>query len=124
VLHRIAKVRSKFQALGKAIFPLGLWLIFFGFEVSMSSEFWLTTLASVVSMAMLYLVTRGERWLYAIGVTLGLVIEVGLGQIARMQHWENASLFGVPFWLPLVWGVGFVAIRSIGNFIVETIEPR
>jgi hypothetical protein len=78
-----------------------------------------TTAAAIVfSLGILYRREPGELTLFALGVSLGLVIEVGLGMIFRMQHWDNASLWGVPVWLPIIWGFGFVAIRRIGNAVV------
>ncbi|MFZ2619400.1 MAG: hypothetical protein WAX89_00815 [Alphaproteobacteria bacterium] len=59
-----------------------------------------------------------EWLLFAIGLTIGLVVEVGLGLFFRTQFWQYASLFGVPYWLPVVWGYGFVVMRRLGNEIV------
>ncbi|MBI1308875.1 MAG: hypothetical protein GC129_03310 [Proteobacteria bacterium] len=62
---------------------------------------------------------RRELLLLAVGIALGLFVEVVLGLWFRTQHWQYASLFGVPYWLPLVWGYGFVVMRRVGNLIVE-----
>jgi hypothetical protein len=94
------------------------WIAFFIVEVLWHNEIALTAVAILTSALLFMEYESGEVHLYAFGVALGLVIEVGLGQIARLQHWENASLFGIPYWLPLIWGFGFVAIRRIGNIIV------
>ena len=60
---------------------------------------------------------KNEWLLFLIGSILGFIIEVVLGLIHRMQFWGQGSLFGVPIWLPIVWGCGFVFIRRIGNLI-------
>ena len=57
---------------------------------------------------------KSELKLFFLGLALGFIIEVGLGLIARQQYWDNASLMGVPVWLPLIWGIGFVAITRVG----------
>src|SRR3989304_8063467 len=58
---------------------------------------------------------KNEWTLFFIGMILGFFIEVVLGLYYRMQYWENARLLGVPIWLPIVWGYGFVFIRRVGN---------
>jgi len=94
------------------------WVGFFVVQVTWNSEIGLTAVVCLLTLVLLWRRERGEGVLYAIGVALGLVIEVGLGMVFRMQHWSNASLAGVPYWLPLIWGFGFVAMRRIGNAVV------
>ena len=60
----------------------------------------------------------GEWKLFLIGVIAGFIAEVGGDVIYQMQYWVQGSLFGVPLWLPLLWGYGFVFIRRIGNNIL------
>ena len=43
---------------------------------------------------------KNELRLIALGIVIGLFIEVISGFLYRMQYWENDSLFGVPTWLP------------------------
>lgn len=77
---------------------------------------------SVVVLAVLFLVLhreRGEITLFIIGVILGIVLEVGGDMIYKLQYWEHGSFFGIPYWLPLMWGYAFVFIRRIGNHIVK-----
>ena len=62
---------------------------------------------------------KNEWVLFLIGCLVGFIIEVVLGKVYRMQYWQQDSLFGVPLWLPLLWGYGFVFIRRIGNLIVK-----
>lgn len=100
------------------------WVVFFIFQVMLKDEIFLTFLSILFSIFLLTRRVRGELILFAIGVSLGLIIEVGLGLVSRSQHWENASLFGVPYWLPVIWGYGFVAMRRIGNIVVELAGGR
>ena len=62
---------------------------------------------------------KGELKLFFIGLIIGFFIEVVLGLIYRMQYWQDSTLFGVPIWLPLVWGYAFVFIRRIGDSIIK-----
>lgn len=95
------------------------WILFFVAQVYILDEVILTILAIALSSLLFWRYERNEYRLYLLGVTVGLTIEVGLGQIARTQHWTHASLYGVPYWLPLAWGYGFVVMRRIGNVVVR-----
>ncbi len=70
-----------------------------------------------ISLAIRY--HEGEWTLFFIGLIIGFVVEVLSGLVFRMQHWENASLFGIPIWLPIFWGYGFIFIYRIGNLVVR-----
>ena len=95
------------------------WIVFFVFQVTVKDEALLTLLSILFSVLLLIKRVPGELTLFAVGLAMGLIIEVGLGLVSRSQHWENASLLGVPYWLPIIWGYGFVALRRIGNIIVQ-----
>jgi len=62
---------------------------------------------------------KNEIKLFTIGIFLGIIMEIGGDLIFKMQYWDNASFFGIPIWLPLLWGYAFVFIRRIGNHIVH-----
>ena len=101
------------------VIPFVLYVSFFVFQVmAQPSELTLTGVIVLLTI-FTFLVHRnkGEYTLFIVGLITGFVIEVGLGLIARQQNWENASLWGVPFWLPVVWGLGFVVITRIGCYI-------
>jgi hypothetical protein len=95
------------------------WVAFFLLQVLVLREIPLTLAALTLCVLLFIRRESGEVHLFAVGVFLALVIEVGLGLVARSQHWEHASLLGVPYWLPLIWGYGFVVIRRAGNLIVR-----
>ncbi len=59
----------------------------------------------------------GEVKLLLIGTALGAFLEIGLRVFGFQQVWTRASLFGVPYWLPLIWGLGFVLITRLGIYI-------
>jgi hypothetical protein len=94
------------------------WIIFFIAQVFILVELPLTILSIAFSLLLLTKREKGEVMLYFVGFATGLIIEVGLGLIARTQYWEYASFFGVPYWLPFIWGYGFVIMRRVGNSIV------
>lgn len=100
------------------------WIVFFVAQVAIVNELPLTLLAVVFCLLLLWRREKGEGILFFLGLLTGLIIEVGLGLIARTQLWEYASFFGVPYWLPLIWGYGFVIMRRIGNGIVHFAQEQ
>lgn len=60
---------------------------------------------------------RNELWLFVCGFAVGCIIEIGLRILGYQQNWAQASLFGVPYWLPIAWGVGFVLITRFGMYL-------
>ena len=73
-------------------------------------------LAAIVLTCLLWY-NKHEATLFFIGVAVGAFIEIGLGSVQTEQFWEQASLFGVPYWLPLAWGLGFVTITRLGSVV-------
>ena len=85
-----------------------------------NSELYTTIFAIPVIILTLYLdYHKKEILLFFVGVIFGFILELGSDLILQLQFWENASLFGIPYWLPLFWGLCFIIIRRIGNKIVE-----
>ncbi len=85
------------------------------------TELSLTAFIVAVSCAMFFIREhRREPWLFAIGVVVGAVVEIGLRIFGYQQVWTSASLFGVPYWLPIAWGVGFVLITRLGILVRGT----
>lgn len=94
-------------------------IIFFIFQVFAKPSEVILTITIIVITLVTFRIHKNKReeWLFLLGFLLGMVIEVALGFQDRLQHWENASLGGVPYWLPLVWGYGFVMITRIGILV-------
>jgi uncharacterized membrane protein len=67
---------------------------------------------------------RREWLLFVVGSLLGLTFEIGGDAIYKLQSWSEGSLFGIPAWLPLFWGLGFVFFRRFGNVLVGLAESR
>lgn len=91
----------------------------FIFLVSQSSgrfsELALTAFIVVVSFLIFLLKDhKNEKYLFIIGILVGSFIEIGLRILGYQQTWTEASLFGVPYWLPIAWGLGFVLITRFG----------
>ncbi len=81
-------------------------------------ELGLTLLIAGVGSLLFYWDDRvGERVLFLIGTVLGFIVEIGFRLLGYQQVWVDASLLGVPYWLPLAWGVGFVLITRLGVYV-------
>lgn len=77
----------------------------------------LTLTAFIICVSFLIFMVRdhkNEPYLFLYGMLTGIVVEIGLRYLGYQQVWTNASLFGVPYWLPIVWGIGFVLITRFG----------
>ena len=105
------KANAFFQAV-QLFFVL---VIFFFTQNELIVALWILFLTA----AAFYLEYHKNEWkLFLAGIIIGTIIEIGGDAIAKMQFWDDASFFGIPLWLPLIWGYGFIFIRRIGNRIV------
>lgn len=62
---------------------------------------------------------KGEWGLFFTGIIVGIALELGGDLIFPLQSWESGLFFGIPLWLPILWGYAFVFIRRIGKLIVK-----
>ena len=96
--------------------PIIASLLFLVFQSSRRfSELALT--AFVIAVTLLIFVMKdhkNERYLFITGILVGSFIEIGFRILGYQQTWADASLFGIPYWLPIVWGIGFVLITRYG----------
>lgn len=94
-------------------------ILFFLFQAGGTlSEFALSCFIIGISSLLFFWSNRiDEIYLFGIGVGTGFFLEVGFRFLGYQQVWVEASLFGIPFWLPLAWGMGFVLVTRIGVFV-------
>lgn len=102
--------------LKELIFILAGLIIFWVFKNEM-----LTTISVLVILLIYFKIkyVKGEWALFFFGTVLGMVLEIGGDLVLKLQYWEQASFFGIPLWLPLLWGFAFVFMRRVGNIIVD-----
>ncbi|MBR9677499.1 hypothetical protein GOV04_05130 [Candidatus Woesearchaeota archaeon] len=81
----------------------------------------LVSISLMVLLGVVFFFHREPReWIvFLVGLVLGVLLEVGSDQILKLQYWSEGMLLGVPLWLPLLWGLGFILIRRLGNSIVK-----
>jgi hypothetical protein len=99
--------------------PVLALMLFFALQARGSmSELGLTFFIAGVSSLLFNWHSRiAEVYLYGIGTAVGIFIEIGFRFLGYQQTWTDASLFGIPFWLPLAWGMGFVLITRFGMYV-------
>jgi hypothetical protein len=79
------------------------------------------TLLIVILIILTFLVEyhKKEFLLFFIGAFLGAVVEIGGNYLYKFQYSLSGSFFGIPLWMPLLWGYAFVFMRRIGNIVVK-----
>ena len=99
--------------------PAGAAFLFLAFEsTGAMTELSLTAFIIAVACTMFFVRShKHEPLLFLIGIGAGIVVELGLRIFGYQQVWQSASLFGIPFWLPIAWGVGFVLITRLGMLV-------
>ncbi len=94
--------------------------VFFAAEVLFHGNEYIPLL--LVVLYSLYILRNVKRekvilYLYAIGFSLGLIIELLLTGIDRVQVWSSAGILPIPLWLPFAWGVGAVTFYTLGKVL-------
>lgn len=62
---------------------------------------------------------KSEWRIFVLGSAIGFLMELMGIYFYKLQYWNEASLFGMPLWLPILWGIGFIYIRRIGNLVIK-----
>jgi len=60
---------------------------------------------------------KSEYFIFAYGIFIGTIVEVIGTQVSGYQSFANPNFGGIPLWLPLAWGYGFVAMQRIGRVL-------
>jgi uncharacterized membrane protein len=105
--------------------PAAVAFLFLAFE-STGSMTELSLTAFIIAVTFIMFLVREhkhEPLLFFIGLVVGAIVEIGLRVFGYQQVWAQASLFGVPLWLPIAWGVGFVLITRVG-LLVRGVHSR
>jgi hypothetical protein len=100
--------------------PFVGFILFFIFQAKGKIGEVILTSAIIFLTAVTLLVSyHDNEWLlFLVGLSFGILIEIGLRYFGYQQVWERASFFGVPYWLPIIWGFGFIIITRLGIFIL------
>ena len=94
------------------------------FGILLSYLFWQNNfllLAIYLILTVVLILWRGDNTEFAIfayGIIIGGIVEIIGTEVSGYQSFTNPNFFGVPIWLPIVWGYGFVAMKRVG-FILK-----
>ena len=94
------------------------------FGILLSYLFWqsnvlLFIIYFVLTLGLIYFhKDKTELVVFIYGILIGTIVEVIGTQISGYQSFTKPDFGGIPMWLPIVWGYGFVAMKRIG-FVLE-----
>lgn len=63
-----------------------------------------------------------EVWIFLYGIVAGFIIETIGTHISGYQSFAQPDVWGIPYWLIVTWGYGFILMKRVG-FIIATGSP-
>ncbi|MBD3361563.1 hypothetical protein GF358_02095, partial [Candidatus Woesearchaeota archaeon] len=97
----------------KQVWPFIIGLIFLWFVKNEILIFAALIIVILITFKIEY--SKNEFYWLIIGIIFGILLELGGDYFYKLQTWSSGMLFGIPIWLPLLWGYVFVIVRRIGN---------
>ena len=105
-MNRLSKV---FIETLPIFFGIFLWYLFGQNNVLLFTIYLILTLGLIYSHK-----DKTEFVIFAYGILIGAIVEVVGTQISGYQSFVKPDFGGIPMWIPIVWGYGFVAMKRIG----------
>lgn len=65
---------------------------------------------------------KTELWIFAYGLVAGFIVETIGTQISGYQIFTKPDVWGIPYWLIVSWGFGFILMKRI-SLIIATGSP-
>ena len=65
---------------------------------------------------------KSEAWIFVYGIIAGFIIETIGTQVSGYQSFTNPDVWGIPYWLMVSWGYGFILMKRI-SLIIATGSP-
>lgn len=62
---------------------------------------------------------KSELVIFFYGVLVGLLVETVGTSVSGYQSFAEPDFAGIPVWLPIVWGYGFIAMKRIGVILKD-----
>jgi hypothetical protein len=96
-----------------------VWIGFLLFQTVVQKEK-IVAFVALVSSATVVLISESiifDTALFSFGAFGGFLTEKVLVS-SNEQKWQHATFFGLPLWLPLVWGIGAVSLVRLGDMLV------
>lgn len=99
------------------------------FGILLSYFFWesnMLLLVIYVTTIVLLIVSgedkKVESWILVYGMFVGFMIETIGTNISGYQNFTNPDILGIPYWLVVAWGYGFVLMKRV-SLIIATGTP-
>lgn len=81
-------------------------------------NYWLLGMYLVISLVLIWWhKDHTEYAIFGYGILIGLLVEIVGTEVSGYQSFTKPDFLGIPIWLPVAWGYGFVAMRRIGDII-------
>ncbi|MEK6837384.1 MAG: hypothetical protein AABX69_01925 [Nanoarchaeota archaeon] len=78
-----------------------------------------TIFVGMVTALLLFTYQKGDIFALIYGTILGFLLEVFEIKVAGFHSFSNPDVLGMPFWMPIAWGYGFVLMKRIGIIIYK-----
>ncbi len=99
------------------------------FGILLSYLFWRSNfiLLAIYLALVLFIILFGkdkkiELWIFIYGLIAGFIVETIGTQISGYQSFTQPDIWGIPYWLIISWGYGFILMKRIG-LIIGTGSP-
>ena len=79
----------------------------------------------IVAVALLIIAGKDKKvelWILLYGMIAGFVVEVIGTQVSGYQSFTNPDMWGIPYWLIVTWGYGFLLMKRV-SLIIATGFP-
>ena len=109
----------------QSIFEIGIQTFLLLIGAGITYFFWknslLLTFIYLSTILALFLVNyrQGDFFAFFFGVVLGFAIEVFATDITHIHTFAYSDFFGMPMWMPIVWGYCFLLMKRIGIILYE-----
>lgn len=98
----------------------------FGLGIILSYFFWRNNLLLLMLYCLLTIIVvqtgrdRKIEWQCALyGLAAGFIVETLGTQISGYQSFTQPQLLGIPYWLLVSWGYGFILMKRIGFILAR-----
>ena len=65
-------------------------------------------------------VDPGDYHSLALGLLIGLIVEITGTSVSGYQSFTNPDFLGIPAWLPIAWAYGLMAMKRIGVLVYRS----
>lgn len=101
----------------------------FALGIVLTNLFWRSNIVLLIVYAVIVLLfivfgkdKKVESLIFLYGVCAAFAVEIIGTQAGGYQRFVHPDALGIPYWLPIAWGYGFILMKRIG-LIIGTNSP-